>query len=130
MNILWFLIGMAVIGAVWAVADAIYSRRREALVDEGLFARYVRALARTLGAGSAPVAITARLRRGARPHWNMLRQAEQGELPRQLRGVNRAIVEHLPSSARAQWLLRSSPEQEALAERAYREAAAMVDDAD
>ncbi|MBN9364465.1 MULTISPECIES: hypothetical protein [unclassified Devosia] len=123
MNIVWFFIGMAVIGAIWAIADAMLGRRRRSLVDEALFERHVRALEPALGWDGPPLALNGRLRRAARQHWNLLRRsALAGALvePRpHLRPVSRAIVDQLPANLKANWLLRSSQEQDELSERAY-----------
>ncbi|WP_055045760.1 hypothetical protein [Devosia sp. A16] len=123
MNIVWFFVGLAVIGAIWAIADAVLGRRRPSLVDEALFERYVRALEPALGWDGPPLALTGKLRRTARQHWNRLRRsALAGELvePRlHLRPVSRAIVDQLPARLRAAWLLRPPREQDELAEQAY-----------
>lgn len=123
MNIVWFFVGLAVIGAIWAIADAVLGRRRPSLVDEALFERYVRALEPALGWNGPPLALTGKLRRTARQHWNRLRRsALGGELvePRlHLRPVSRAIVDQLPARLRAAWLLRPLREKDELAEQAY-----------
>lgn len=123
MNIVWFFIGMAVIGALWAIGDVLYSRKRRGLIDAALFERYVRALEPALGWDGPPIAVGGKLQREVRQPWNLLRHsALAGELsePRpHLRPVTRAIVAQLPAGSKAQWLLRSPHEQDELSEAAY-----------
>lgn len=126
MNIVWFFIGMAVIGGLWALGDALYSRGRRSLVDEALLQRYCRAIGQGLGVEEAQLALAGGLRRAVRPHWNLLRRAalagDEAEPLVHLRPVTEAIVERLPASARTLWRQHAALLQDAFIRQAYFEA--------